>query len=35
MTKEVKNITASVKARLLNYAKKEGIAFNRILVYYF
>ena len=35
MTKEIKNIAASVKARLLNYAKKEGIAFNRILVYYF
>lgn len=35
MTKEIKNMAASVKARLLNYAKKEGIAFNRILVYYF
>ncbi len=35
MTKEIKNIAASVKARLLNYAKREGIAFNRILVYYF
>lgn len=35
MTKEIKNRAASVKARLLNYAKKEGIAFNRILVYYF
>src|SRR3989338_9126386 len=35
MTKEIKNVAASVKARLLNYAKKEGIAFNRILVYYF
>lgn len=35
MNKEIKNIAASVKARLLNYAKKEGIAFNRILVYYF
>ncbi len=35
MTKEIKNVAASVKARLLNYARKEGIAFNRILVYYF
>lgn len=35
MTKEIKNVVASVKARLLNYAKKEGITFNRILVYYF
>ncbi len=35
MKKEVKNIAASVKARLLSYAKKEGITFNRILVYYF
>lgn len=35
MKKKVKNIAASVKARLLNYAKKEGIIFNRILIYYF
>lgn len=35
MSKEIKNIAASVKDRLLNYAKKEGIAFNRILIYFF
>ncbi|MDO8527253.1 MAG: nucleotidyl transferase AbiEii/AbiGii toxin family protein [Deltaproteobacteria bacterium] len=35
MKKEIKNISASVKARLLQYAKKENVAFNRILLYYF
>lgn len=35
MKKEIKNIAASVKAKLLHHAKKEDIAFNRILVYYF
>lgn len=35
MTKGNKHSAASVKARLLNYAKQEGVAFNRILIYYF
>lgn len=35
MKKEVKNISASIKAKLLNYAKKENLSFNRLLTYYF
>lgn len=35
MRKEIKNVEASIKAKLLNYAKKENISFNRLLLYYF
>jgi hypothetical protein len=33
MNKEIKNMAASVKDRLLNIAKKEGINFNQILLH--
>jgi hypothetical protein len=29
---EIKNIAASVRARLLNFAKSQGIDFNRIKI---
>lgn len=35
MKKDIKNTEASIRARLLNYAKKEGISFERVLIYYF
>lgn len=34
MSKEVKNITASIKSRLINIAKKENMTFDSILLLY-
>ena len=31
---EIKNVAASVRARLLNFAKRQGIDFNRLLLIY-
>ena len=35
MTKKIKDVAASIHARLLNYAKHEKLNFNRVLLYYF
>lgn len=35
MTKKIKDIAASLHARLLNCAKQEKLNFNRVLLYYF